>query len=431
VAALIVGSYAIHQRQPVSVASTISIDVAGAQPALGVKSTDELVTFWRSRFERDPRDFISVAYLGEAFLRKARETGDVADYERAEAALRTSLGIKPDYSFAVAYLGAALFSKHEFGDALELASRVYAADPRALQALATVGDAQLELGNYPAAAAAYEELAAHDSSPAVLSRRAHLAWLQGQTAAAIEQMKQAAAESATMDLSPENAAWYEYQLGELYFNTGRVDEAALHYEAALQRFDHYYLALAGLGKARAAQGRYDDAVALYTRAVTIIPQPEFLAALGDVYTVLGRSEDAQRQYDTVEVIGTLAALNRVVYNRQLALFYANHDRRTDDALDLATAEIAVRKDIYGYDALAWTLYKAGRTAEAADAITQAMQLGTRDALLSYHAGMIFDRLGDQRRARMLLADALATNSHFDLLQARVAQDTLQRLAGAP
>ena len=69
---------------------------------------------------------------------------------------------------------------------------------------------------------------------------------------------------------------------------------------------------------------------------------------------------AQTQYGTVEVIATLAEINQQVYNRQLATYYADHDLKVDEALRLTTAELSVRKDVYGYDAQAWALYKNGR-----------------------------------------------------------------------
>ena len=129
-------------------------------------------------------------------------------------------------------------------------------------------------------------------------------------------------------------------------------------------------------------------------------------------------------------IGKLAALNRQVFNRQLALFYADHDRNLREALELAEKEIEVRKDVFGYDALAWVLYKNDRYREAAGAIEAALRLGTRDASLVYNAGMIYTGLGDEGRAMTLLAEALTINPNFNLLQARIARSTLARIAAA-
>jgi hypothetical protein len=88
------------------------------------------------------------------------------------------------------------------------------------------------------------------------------------------------------------------------------------------------------------------------------PFPEYASALGDLYTTLGRTEEASKQYALVEYIGRLNTLNRVVYNRELASFYADHDMKLEDALALARSESEIRHDIYGYDILAWALYKA-------------------------------------------------------------------------
>ncbi len=165
-------------------------------------------------------------------------------------------------------------------------------------------------------------------------------------------MRKSADEAVTLGLSGESAAWYQFQLGELYFNTGQIEDAAEYYANALALLDNYYLALAGLGKVRAAQDRYDEAIDLYRQALAIIPQPATLAALGDVYAKTGEAEQAKRQYDTVEFIATLAAINQQVYNRELALFYANHELKLEYALELVSAELEIRRDIYGYDALA-------------------------------------------------------------------------------
>ena len=217
------------------------------------------------------------------------------------------------------------------------------------------------------------------------------------------------------------------RLGDLYFNAGRIDESAEHYEAALRVFDHYYLALGGLGKARAAQGDYDVAIELYLRAVAIIPQPANLAALGDLYTKTGDPVQAQLQYNTVEFIAKLASINQQVYNRELALFYADHDLKLEESLDLASRELEVRKDVYGYDALAWALYKNHRIDEAAEAITEAMKLGTQDANLYYHAGMIYYSQGNGELARVYLEQALELNPHFSILQGDIARQTLSEL----
>lgn len=417
----------ISQVSSLPVPESNSIGLEGSASTPGMKTTDELIEFWQGRFERDPRDFISLTFLGEAFIHKARETGDVSEYERANTTLQQALELHPNYEVAQAYLSTVRYVQHDFQGALDLASQVYAAHPNAIQALTTIGDAQLELGRYAEAESTYVKLIDKSSSAPVYTRFARLAWLHGKPTQALDWMHKAIEDSDKMDLSGENAAWYHFQLGEMYFNTGQLEQADTQYATALKSFDNYYLALAGLGKVRAAQGRYPEAIQFYEKAVAIIPQPDLLSALGDLFAATGSLDRAKNQYDTVGFIGKLEAINKVIYNRQLALFYANHNIHLKESLHLAQNELENRKDIYAYDTYAWALYKNGRYTEAAAAIQAAMKLGTQDAALYYHAGMISKSLGDDAQAQRMLSQAISLNPYFDLLQAQIAKSALLQL----
>ena len=58
---------------------------------------------------------------------------------------------------------------------------------------------------------------------------------------------------------------------------------------------------------------------------------------------------------------------------------------------------------------------------------KALALGTRDALLDYHAGMIAAALGDTARARTSLSAALAISGALDPLSASRAEAELRTL----
>jgi tetratricopeptide (TPR) repeat protein len=181
-----------------------------------------------------------------------------------------------------------------------------------------------------------------------------------------------------------------------------------------------------LAKVRTAHTNYPEAIALYQKAVASVPDPQIVALLGDVYAQIGQLDEAKKQYELVEYIGTLARLNRTIYNRPLAIFYADHDRNLPEALGLAQKELEIRKDIYGYDALAWALYKNGRYEDALEAIKKALRLGTKEAIFYYHAGMIQARLGLEKEAAASLKRALEINPYFHLRQAEEARAMLMR-----
>jgi len=51
-------------------------------------------------------------------------------------------------------------------------------------------------------------------------------------------------------------------------------------------------------------------------------------------------------------------------------------------------ELKTRRDVYGYDLLAWALHKAGRDPEARVAMRRALAWGTQDPQLRRHAAEI-------------------------------------------
>jgi tetratricopeptide (TPR) repeat protein len=163
--------------------------------------------------------------------------------------------------------------------------------------------------------------------------------------------------------------------------------------------------------------------------MAIVPQPEFLAGLGDLYAMTGRAQDGAAQYATVRAIADLSKAEAQLYNRQPVLFDANHGQNLVEGVTLAERELAVRKDVYGWDAYAWALYGSGRYADADRAMQSARTLGTVDPLVDYHQGMIDAALGRTAEARRLLSAALDRNPGFDALQATRARATLSGLNG--
>ncbi len=119
--------------------------------------------------------------------------------------------------------------------------------------------------------------------------------------------------------------------------------------------------------------------------------------------------------------------NGVVMDMEMALFNANWHADPAAAVVQARAAYAERPSIYGADTLAWALYRAGRFQEAWLYAQKALQLGTHDALIYFHAGMIGRAVGETARAQTYLAQALNINPHFSVLHARDAQAALAEL----
>ena len=385
---------------------------------------------------RDPEDAQAYAGLGAAYLQRARETGDVSDYQLAEESLNKSLDlVSADFSAdtALESLAEVCMGEHRFADALRYAQKALSLGTGDLSPFAIVGDAYADMGEYDKALTAYNKLTPRDSSlsPRAAyardSRLSYLRFIAGDTPAAIDLMTTAVTEGVEAQLPSENMAWLYYELGEYQTQAGDAAAADAAYLAALNTHPGDYRALAALAKLRASHGRYAEAIELYQHAIAVVPMPIFVAELGDLYTRSGNQAQAQKQYALVEYIGMLGRINQVLHNRDLALFYADHDMKPAEALDLAQKELEVRRDIYTWDALAWALYKNGNLAEAIKASDRAMRFGTRDSLILFHAGTIAQSSGRTEQARDDFKQALQINPHFHLIYADSAQRALTAL----
>lgn len=368
--------------------------------------------------------------LGQLHLEQARRTGDLSAYTRADRAISRALELFPTDPEARVLLATARYSVHDFSSALRIASRVYAEDPTHLEALVVVGDAQLSLGRYDAAEETYRTVAASaPDAPEVLVRLARMAFLRNEPREA-RRLAGLATRNAAGSASGPALAWYRVFEGQVGFDEGRYAEAERSYRSAIDAYPASAPAHAGLGRTLAALGRTGAAVHQYLKATRILPDPGWLATLGDLYAMSGRRELANRQYATIDAIATLSRANGQVYDRLLVLFYADHATHQRAALRLASRELEIRGDVYGWDAYAWALFAAGRHPDARVASDRALALGTPDANLWYHAGMISAAMGDRDRAIRELTRALSLSPGFDPMQSARARATLADLSGA-
>jgi tetratricopeptide (TPR) repeat protein len=408
--------------------------------ALGQRQvTDNVIRFFQWKVSQDPDDFFNYDRLGVAYIQKARETGDITYYNLAAKALEKSLDLEsthPEAAPATKHLATVYFAEHRFGEALALAQKAIDLNPRDVTPYALLGDARGEMGEYEKAWAAYRRLQDPKGAPSATSGVQYLeqsrasveSLLTGDTTAAIDHMRRAIDISVDSRMADESIAWTKFTLGESCFLSGDLSNAKAAYTDALKTYPDYHRALAGLGKVYSAEGRLGDAIELYKKAIGVIPLPAYVAALGDVYAKAGNAVEAKKQYDLVGYIARLNTFNQIVYNRELSAFYADHDIHLEQALELARKEFEVRHDIYTWDAVAWALYKNSQPEQAAVAMTEALRLDTKDPLLMFHAGMIYERLGDSKKATDYMHRAIALNPQFHLFYADLARATLQRLS---
>lgn len=408
-------------------------------PAEELPSEDEAIEsairFLEDRVKDNPGDFVAYNMLASRYLTRMRQTANMNYLELALRAVKASLAIAPKElnKAGLSALADIEFTTHDFVAARDDAKQLIKMDPTMLGAYQLYADSMLELGDYEKAIKVYQEIGKRNYSnpfnvPSIEIRYARVASLQGKPEKTDKHLSTALA-FVLDETRPERetVAWLRWYLGETAFSMGKYEEAENRYREALKTYPNYFRAVGSLGRVLVARGDLKGAIEQYEKAVKLVPDPIFVAALGDLYKLAGRSKEASDQYELVEQIARLSALNGAIYNRQLALFYADHDIKPEEAYALALKEYEVRKDIYGADAVAWTALKAGKILEAQTAIKEALRLGTQDAKLFYHAGLIAKAAGDKKSAQDYLERAIKLNPQFDPIQSPIAVSTLASL----
>lgn len=409
-AVMVVATAVIRQRAP----------EATAVPQALASDSEEAINALQNRLTQNPDNAAAYAQLGLAYLQKVRATADPQLYTLAEQAFNEALARDDQQVDALMGQGMLALARHDFAAGLQWGQQAREANPYRAQILGVLVDAYTELGQYEQAVTTTQAMIDLRPDLASYSRVSYQRELHGDVNGAVEAMKTAV---ATAPSGTEEWAWSQVQLGNLYLNQGKLDEAKVVYEECLYYRDNYAYALAGLARIEAAQGKYEAAITRLRPLVERLPLPEFAILLGDLYAATDQPELAQQQFDLVRLIQQLNAEAGMSVDLELALFEAEYGQ-PEVAVEKARDAYGRRPSIVAADVLAWALYQNGAYEEAWTYSQEALRLGTQDALWHYHAAKIAQALGNTTQAQSHLAQALAINPAFSIRYGPDAQAML-------
>src|SRR5215831_18161983 len=234
----------------------------------------------QEKLKAEPDNLDLNAALGQAYLQKARETGDPSYYTKSEQLFEKVLASNGDHVEALIGKASLAMSRHQFAAARDIAERAARLNSYSAAARGILADAYVQLRDYDNAVRVLDEMVRLKPNLSSYSRISYMRELKGDTQGAIRVMEMAIQAGAP---DAENTAWCIVQLGNLYLNSAHPAQAEIAYRAALRRFPNYVHANAGLAKVAAAREDYDAAVQYYRKAIDSVPMPEFLIGLTSVY----------------------------------------------------------------------------------------------------------------------------------------------------
>ena len=338
--------------------------------------------------------------LGQAYLQRARETGDPGFYSRAARSFDAAL--RRDARNVDAVLGAGTLAglRHDFDEQLRRGLEARRLAPSLVAVLPVVADAQIELGRYGAAEQTLQQLLDVKPNLTSYSRVSYLRELTGDLPGAVEAMRLAVSAGGG---DPENVAYVRVLLGDLELQQGRVAAARLAYTAALRSLPGYPAGMVGLARADAASGDLGRAAARLRRASARLPLTATLSLLAQVEQARGRDGAAEASLAAARAQQRLYTAAATLPDAETVLFEADYGD-PGRAVELGRRVWERAPSVRSADALAWAHVRAGDPEAGVTWSRRALRTGSDDALYNLHAGIALARVGRPE----------AAERHFDL-----------------
>lgn len=378
-------------------ATPTAASAVAATPAERITSLEQAVT-------ARPDDPVAWQLLGTAYVHQAAATGDPALYDLADRALDRATELDPDASATRVARGTLALSLHRFDEALAIGESVVRDEPINKGALAVIVDAQVELGRYDEAAATLQTLLDNRPDLPALARTSYLRQLAGDLDGALTAIRQARTAGAGLTTELAGATTIE---GDIQLLRGDFEAALAAFDAALEIEPDLSLAIAGRARALAATGDASTAIDELSALVEVRPTPDTATLLGELQSAEGATEDSADSFALARAMYDLQDAAGQVVDLEAALFEADHGDPVR-ALALAQAAYDERRTVFTADALAWSLYRAGRSDEAVPYAEEALARGAPEASMRVHAASVLAAVGRTDDAVTALSPAAAT-----------------------
>jgi tetratricopeptide (TPR) repeat protein len=358
-----------------------------------------------------PVDRAKITKLAYLQYQRASLTGNLAELSVAERTLDhliQHLGNDGDLYFLKANIH---FKLHRLADVerdLEASPDLSQSAPgRALKA-----DLDFQQGRYDAARSEYERLIEEERTWDTLSRLAYFNFKMGDFETADRLYDEAVDELTAKEM--RHYAWVELQRGVVDLTRGDYAQTRAHYQRAERAYSGHWMMEEHLAELLGAEGKNDEAEAVYRRVVSRVPRPDFQQALGELYLSMGKTADANEVLEQAQAAFLESAQRgEVHYYHHLADLYADVFENGAEAMKWAQKDLELRRNFSTLAAMAWAYYRAGEFSKALEAMNESLASGVKDARLFYQAGMIHKAFSPNGKADRFLQMAAAINPNYE------------------
>jgi eukaryotic-like serine/threonine-protein kinase len=327
----------------------------------------------------DPNFALAQAGLGQGYFLQYRNNGDAKLLDMAKQA--TAKALQLDANLAPPYTTMARMAAMQGQTqlAMQQVQKAIALDPHSAEA-------------YGALAAVYQA--------------------DGRTNDALTAIQRA------IDLAPDSWQW-PLQLGNYQLAAGNLKEAAAQYQRAVDLSEDNPMAHYNLGLANTQLGKLNEAEANLRESSRLEPYVDTYSALGALAELAGKFDDAAALYkkaieldaDNYQAWGNLGSAY---------VWGGNHEQATQayrKAAELANAQQSKSPNDSQLAVLLAGFYAdSGQGEKSPVLIRKALALSPDDPKIAYRAGETYEILGQRAKAIPLIARALAQGYHVTEFQ---------------
>ena len=302
---------------------------------------------------------------------RARLTGDLSDYQRAEAQLALAMDAAVEGSGPLLQRAGLNYSLHRLppveADLAQVEQRINLPSTTAASVILLRANTHFQQGRYTEAQAGVAQSLALSDTGSGWSATGRQAWLRADfetASAAYDEV-----EARYHGIADEPRAWVHLQRGLMDLDRGRYEAALEHYLAADAALPGYWLVHEHIAEILVELDRTVEAEVLYRDVVERTGNPELMDALAGLL-MEDRRKDEAAEWSKRAREGHLEAL--ALYPEAAAGHALGHWLDTGDdpafALELARANVAARDNALSHIQLAEALLLNG---DAAGAWTEA------------------------------------------------------------
>lgn len=399
-----------------SVASNVAGDLTNESTGETYQSTldqlDITIEAKRQQVEKNPDSWLNREWLANAYLDRARLTGQFEHYAQADTTMQQAALVSESPRNSALSRAALNYTLHRLNEVeidlqrAETALLVNAPTQRKIDVLRA--DVALQKGRYSEALASFKKLDKQAPDTESAFRLANYYWQMNDETSYKQWMTTAI--DRVMGKAPRVRAWLNLQLGIADLSHGLYDDALTHYNDALTLFPGYWLVEEHIAEIDVIQGRLLLAKTKYRDLVGRTDSPLLRIALAEVLQTLSAEKvsdeattlirDAKDQLDDmVNQIPESMAGHTLEVSLQLD--------ESEDALALAKHNHEIRPNGSSSVLLAQAYTLVGDIDKAQELLSNVLASPYRSPDLFATASVVFKESGQTELAERYAESAVA------------------------